>query len=68
MFPAFRQPVPVKVEYTTPTGQRGCRCFPNAPAARSFYVAQDKRGGQPKVIRDPAAGQVLGGPLPRSTS
>ncbi len=50
MFPVNRQPIAVYVEYTA-HGKRVSKLFPNAAKAKSFYVAKDKAGASPKVIR-----------------
>lgn len=50
MFPADRKPTPTAVEYDSPTG-RTVRHFPDAYSARRFYVAQDRQGKAPKVLR-----------------
>jgi hypothetical protein len=54
MFPANHKPLPVAVAYTGRHGKRCTRRFANAYAARQFYVAKDKHGAHPQVLRSDA--------------
>ena len=51
MFPMDRTPLPIVIEYTS-RGKRGRKRFEDsARSARAFYVAKDKAGAEPRVLK-----------------
>lgn len=50
MFPMNSKPQPIEIEYDK-NGERVRKWFPNAIAARRFYMAKERAGKNPKVKR-----------------
>lgn len=65
MFPAFRQPIPVWVEYDC-RGKRARKWFDDGlkRPAKSFYAAKQRAGKNPRVVKATAGTPSLFPDLP----